>query len=123
PAHLHERDHGQDWRIDPDLAKHALSSAFCIRTGSPPPPLFHSVAVTRPRGCSLSKSAFSPIRTALVAISALALCAGHAAAQDVNRMDQVVRASADADEFSGAVLVARDGEILLDQGYGFADRE
>lgn len=38
-------------------------------------------------------------------------------------MDQVVRASADADEFSGAVLVAREGEILLDQGYGLADRE
>ena len=38
-------------------------------------------------------------------------------------MDQVVRASADADEFSGAVLVARDGQVLLDQGYGFANRE
>lgn len=38
-------------------------------------------------------------------------------------MDQVVRASADADEFSGAILVARDGEVLLDQGYGFANRE
>ena len=71
----------------------------------------------------MSKSAFSPVRLALVAVSALALCAGHAAAQDVTRMDQVVRASADADEFSGAVLVARDGEILLDQGYGFANRE
>jgi len=38
-------------------------------------------------------------------------------------MDQVIRASADADQFSGAVLVARDGEVLLDQGYGFANRE
>lgn len=38
-------------------------------------------------------------------------------------MDQVVRASAEADEFSGAVLVARDGQVLLDQGYGFANRE
>jgi CubicO group peptidase (beta-lactamase class C family) len=85
------------------------------------------VMVTRPRGCSVSKSAFSPARLALVAVSALTLCAGHAAAQDavpdVGRMDQVVRASADADEFSGAVLVARDGQVLLDQGYGFANRE
>lgn len=75
----------------------------------------------------MSKSAFSPARLALVAVSALTLCAGHAAAQDavpdVGRMDQVVRASADADEFSGAVLVARDGQVLLDQGYGFANRE
>ena len=38
-------------------------------------------------------------------------------------MDRIVRASADAGEFSGSVLVARDGEILLDQGYGLANRE
>lgn len=43
--------------------------------------------------------------------------------QDVDRMDQVVRASADAGGFAGAVLVARDGEILLDRGYGMANRE
>jgi CubicO group peptidase (beta-lactamase class C family) len=46
-----------------------------------------------------------------------------AAAQDAARMDQVIRASSDADAFSGAVLVARDGRILLDQGYGLANRE
>ncbi len=38
-------------------------------------------------------------------------------------MDQVVQASLAADEFSGSVLVARDGEVLLDRGYGFANRE
>ena len=38
-------------------------------------------------------------------------------------MDEVVRASFEADEFTGAVLVARDGEVLLDRGYGFANRE
>ena len=38
-------------------------------------------------------------------------------------MDQVVRASVEAEEFSGSVLVARDGEVLLDRGYGFANRE
>ena len=59
----------------------------------------------------------------LVAFSALAFAVGPVAAQDVARMDQVVRASSDADAFSGAVLVARDGRILLDQGYGLANRE
>lgn len=59
----------------------------------------------------------------LVAFSALAFAVGPVAAQDVARMDKVVRASSDADAFSGAVLVARDGRILLDQGYGLADRE
>jgi len=38
-------------------------------------------------------------------------------------MDQIVRTSAQADDFSGSVLVARDGQILLDKGYGFANRE
>ncbi|VXB71819.1 serine hydrolase [Brevundimonas sp. G8] len=59
----------------------------------------------------------------LVAFSALVFAVGPVAAQDVARMDQVVRASSDADAFSGAVLVARDGRILLDQGYGLANRE
>jgi len=38
-------------------------------------------------------------------------------------MDQIVRTSAEANAFSGSVLVARDGQILLDRGYGFANRE
>lgn len=59
----------------------------------------------------------------LVTFSALAFAVGPVAAQDVARMDQVVRASSEADAFSGAVLVARDGRILLDQGYGLANRE
>jgi hypothetical protein len=37
-------------------------------------------------------------------------------AQDVARMETVVRADADKGEFMGAVLVARDGEILFDKG-------
>lgn len=60
---------------------------------------------------------------ALAGLTALILSAAPAAAQDISRMDQVVRASAEAKEFSGSVLVARDGEILLDRGYGFASRE
>ena len=38
-------------------------------------------------------------------------------------MDEVARAAAATGEFSGSVLVARDGEVLLDQGYGLANRE
>jgi CubicO group peptidase (beta-lactamase class C family) len=38
-------------------------------------------------------------------------------------MKRIVRASTEADAFSGAVLVARDGQILLDKGYGLANRE
>jgi len=38
-------------------------------------------------------------------------------------MEQVIRASADQDAFAGSVLVARDGQVLLDRGYGLANRE
>lgn len=68
------------------------------------------------------KSVFSGGLAAAVGV-VLALSAAPATAQDVGRMDQVVRASADQDAFAGAVLVARDGEVLLDKGYGLANRE
>ena len=66
----------------------------------------------------------------LNALAALSLTAAPALAQSPNaaapdpaRMDQVVRASADQNVFMGSVLVARDGKILLDHGYGFANLE
>jgi len=39
------------------------------------------------------------------------------------RMDQIVQARVASEQFSGAVLVARDGQVLLDRGYGQASRE
>lgn len=60
------------------------------------------------------------------AIASLAACLfsfAPAMAQDPARMDRIVQTSAEAGAFSGAVLVARDGEVLLDKGYGFANRE
>lgn len=46
-----------------------------------------------------------------------------AAKVDPARMDSVVRVDADKGGFMGVVLVARDGEILLDKGYGSANLE
>lgn len=60
---------------------------------------------------------------ALASLIALVAIAGPVQAQDTARMDRLVQASAAADEFSGSVLVARDGQILLDRGYGLANRE
>ena len=62
-------------------------------------------------------------RLAFASLTALILSAAPALAQDSGRMDQIVRTSAEAGEFSGSVLVARDGQVLLDQGYGLANRE
>lgn len=56
-------------------------------------------------------------------LAALGLAAAPALAQDTARMDTVVRADADKGEFMGVVLVARDGKILFDKGYGSANLE
>ena len=40
-----------------------------------------------------------------------------------SKIDQVLNFLAEREAFTGAVLVARNGEILLSQGYGLADRE
>ena len=62
-------------------------------------------------------------RLTVSALALLALSAGPVLAQDVGRMEQIIRQSADREEFSGSVLVARGDQILLDQGYGLANRE
>ena len=38
-------------------------------------------------------------------------------------MQQIVHSQVDAKKFMGAVLVERDGKVLLDQGYGSANLE
>ncbi len=68
-------------------------------------------------------SVASPIRRiALLGLASLLLSTS-ALAQDIDRMDRVIQASVAQGEFSGSVLVARDGEVLLDRGYGLANRE
>lgn len=42
---------------------------------------------------------------------------------DVARTDQIVQSYVTAKQFMGAALVARNGQILLDKGYGYADLE
>lgn len=42
---------------------------------------------------------------------------------DAARMDEVVQSYTDSGKFMGAVLVARDGQALLDKGYGYANLE
>lgn len=42
---------------------------------------------------------------------------------DVTAIDRFIRTRAEADSFSGAVLVARNGVLVLRAGYGLADRD
>ncbi|MCW3847212.1 serine hydrolase [Sphingomonas sp. LB-2] len=63
------------------------------------------------------------MRGALFSLLVLMLVASPAAAQDTARMEAIVRTDADRGEFMGAVLVARDGVILFDRGYGSANLE
>ena len=54
---------------------------------------------------------------------ALSLASVPAAAQDAERMDEIVAASADKKEFMGTALVAIGDEIVFDKAYGSADLE
>ena len=44
-------------------------------------------------------------------------------AQDVSRMDRIIQSHVDSRQFMGSVLVAQDGKVLLDKGYGSANLE
>ncbi|MDB6000199.1 MAG: beta-lactamase, partial [Rhizobacter sp.] len=44
-------------------------------------------------------------------------------AQDTARLDQIVQSYVDDGEFTGSVLVAQGDKVLLNKGYGEANRE
>ena len=53
----------------------------------------------------------------------LALSTAIAAPDDVTRMERAVELRVDDGQFMGAVLVARDGTVVLSKGYGKANLE
>jgi len=61
------------------------------------------------------------LRILVAILAGLGSCVIHA--QDASRMDTIVRSYADTRAFMGAVLVARDGQVLFDKAYGFANLE
>src|SRR5690349_19539066 len=44
-------------------------------------------------------------------------------AQDTAQVDELLEAWANTGQYSGSVLIAKDGKVLLRKGYGMADRE
>ncbi|HET8890671.1 MAG TPA: serine hydrolase [Candidatus Angelobacter sp.] len=63
------------------------------------------------------------LRILLAAIlTASCLAQDKTPAADVARMEQIIQASVPK-QFMGTVLVAQDGKVLLDKGYGFANLE
>src|SRR5262245_42193349 len=59
-----------------------------------------------------------------IAIALVLTGACHAQNKDtVARMEQVVESFVPKKQFMGSVLVAQDGTLLLDKGYGFANLE
>ena len=58
-----------------------------------------------------------------LASSRMALAIGCRAEDNAPRMEQVVQSYVSSKKFMGSVLVARDGTVLLDKGYGFANLE
>jgi CubicO group peptidase (beta-lactamase class C family) len=67
----------------------------------------------------------SHVATSFLRLAALSLvlASSIASAQDVARMEQLIRARVDDKTFMGTVLVARGDEIILSKGYGSANLE
>ena len=63
------------------------------------------------------------MRGAIIGLLAFMLTVAPATAQDSARMETVIRADVDRGDFMGAVLVVKDGVVLLDRGYGSANLE
>jgi CubicO group peptidase (beta-lactamase class C family) len=67
------------------------------------------------------------MRTLSIVLLVMPLAAGGAKTSkpdsNLAAIDRFIRARAEADSFSGAVLVARNGVPMLRAGYGLADRE
>lgn len=57
------------------------------------------------------------------ALSAMGMVTTLSIASDVPRMDQIVRSFGTNKQFMGSVLVAENGKVLLDKGYGYANLE
>jgi len=82
-----------------------------------------SIAQPQRRGQTPPSVPLAAWRNTLLGLASLFISGLAVAAQDIDRMDRVIRTSVDDGEFSGSVLVARGDEILLDRGYGLANRE
>ncbi|MGA8025523.1 MAG: serine hydrolase, partial [Bryobacteraceae bacterium] len=55
-------------------------------------------------------------------LAGFVLLAGLSLAQTQNpRLDQIIQSYVSSHQFMGSVLLAKDGQIVLDQGYGFAN--
>ena len=63
------------------------------------------------------------MRGAIIGLFAFMLTVAPATAQDSARMETVIRADVDRGDFMGAILVVKDGVVLLDRGYGSANLE
>src|ERR671916_1927939 len=62
-------------------------------------------------------------RFALLCACLLALSVAARAQDLLPKFDEYAQAAAKAERFSGAILVARDGKVLVSKGYGMADVE
>ncbi len=64
------------------------------------------------------------LRRILLVAVAIAMCTQAAAAQDIAaKVDEYIAAHMKVNQFSGSLLIAKDGKVLVAKGYGLANRE
>ena len=65
-----------------------------------------------------------PLRASFSFVTSFLACIGACNAQDdLSRMEEVIHTYGGSNKFMGSILVARNDQILLDKGYGYANLE
>lgn len=77
--------------------------------------LFSTIAFASPAPAQQVASPPAPTRPAAPTVSV--------DAESLAKVDALLRSYVAADQFMGTVLIAKDGKVVFDKGYGFADRE
>jgi CubicO group peptidase (beta-lactamase class C family) len=90
----------------------------CSAAGCGHPPFGLRMNTARAMGISRVASI-----VALVIAPALSSAQHHNLEPPVSKIDQIMQARAAAGDFNGSVLVAREGHILYEHGFGFANIE
>jgi CubicO group peptidase (beta-lactamase class C family) len=70
-----------------------------------------------------SRHSTATINVILIVAALSVSCAPCFAQEPVSRMEQIIQSYVDGKKFMGTVLVAQDGKVLLDKGYGSANLE
>ncbi len=114
--------------VNPQSDIHNLKLVY-VRSPITPSPRCHrrlQIAHTTAQEGHMGRAVARSLRSLRSLLGTLVLLlASHrdGGAQSAARLDRIIQSHVDSKQFMGSVLVAQDGKVLLDKGYGSANLE